>query len=352
VIERRLTPQRWIAWIAVMAALLVAVGLVCSAIGPAPADARGAGVTAWLSKIVRLDLSDGEADILNVRLIRLAAAAVIGFALAAAGVVFQAILRNPLADPFILGVSGGGALGAAVGIVLGVGAWSLRGVSPLPLCAFAGSLGAVAIVYSLSLAGRASSTYVLLLVGVVCNALFAAAIMFLMSMAENEQLQQIAFWLMGSISAALLRWRDVAAAGVLVVGGALGLIAMARSLNLMSLGEETAARLGANVQRTRRLCFVLASLITGAAVSISGLIGFVGLIVPHALRLLLGPDHRLLLPASALGGAIFLMVADTIVRAAFPLGQTQLPVGVITALCGGPFFILLLHRRSGRIFVE
>ena len=321
----------------------VGIALLLAALGAT------AGVSLMLGSASWAEVTE---QIIRVRMTRIVTAAIVGIALGAAGVVFQAVLRNPLADPFILGVSGGGALGAAIGFLIGAGLWTAWPVSPIPLFAFAGSLGAVALVYSLSLAGRSLSTYVLLLVGVVCNALFSALIMLVVSLAPVRRVYEITFWLMGSISETAVQPGELLAAAIAVLAGSAALMLLTRRLNLICLGDDTAERLGVNVVATKRLCFIFASLITGAAVSISGLIGFVGLIVPHAMRLILGPDHRLLLPASAIGGAIFLILADTVVRVSFPIGQTQLPVGVITALVGGPLFILLLHRRPGRAFTQ
>src|SRR5690606_13442021 len=226
------------------------------------------------------------------------------------GVCFQALLRNPLADPFVLGISGGAALGGVA--VLSLGAWLGMGAGAVPLAAFAGALLATALLFGVAGArGRLSAT-TLLLTGVVFNAFASAAIVFLATLGGLTEGTSIFLWLIGTLSVtqpALL----AALAGLLVVGTACAL-PLARALDLLTLGEDTAAQLGVAVERVQRLALVATALVVGGAVSVSGLIGFVGLIVPHALRLLFGPDHRLLVPASLLGGGAFLVACDTVAR--------------------------------------
>lgn len=283
-------------------------------------------------------------EILLVRLRRVFLAAFVGAALACSGVVLQAILRNPLADPYILGISSGAGLGAIVAVLSGLG-WQLWGGSPISVFSFAGALATVWLVWFIGhFAGRAKTTS-LLLAGVVVNAFFAALIMFLVSIARSDELRATIFWLMGNISEKepTVLW----ASGVCVLAGIAALFAASHRLNLLTLGEDEARALGVNAAQTRLLAFALAAFITAVAVSLSGLIGFVGLIVPHAVRLIFGPDHRQLMPLSALVGAAFLVIADTLAR--IVVAPAQLPVGVLTALAGGPFFLILLARYTRRV---
>jgi iron complex transport system permease protein len=278
--------------------------------------------------------------VVGVRLPRVALAALVGASLALAGVLFQALLRNPLADPFILGVSGGAALGGIV--VMTVGAGLGLGYAAVPPASFAGAVATVLLLFAVAGGrGRLSPT-TLLLTGVVFNAFASAAIIFLASTAGLTEGASLFLWLLGSLSdarAEMTGW--VAAFLVLGLGCA---VVLARGLNLLALGEEPAAQLGLEVERTKRILLLATSLTVGAAVSVSGLIGFVGLIVPHLLRLAFGPDHRLLVPAATLAGAAFLVVCDTAARTV--LDGRELPVGAITALLGGPLFLFLLRRRS------
>jgi iron complex transport system permease protein len=275
------------------------------------------------------------------RLPRALAGALVGATLAAAGVVFQGLLRNPLATPFTLGISSGAALGAMLAITFD---WTIgvAGVSAVPIASFAGSIGAVAIVYALS-AGRQRglSTSVLLLAGVTLNAFFSALILFVQYFADFAETFRTLRWLMGDL--------DVSSFQPIVVALPLAAAAFAlfatlpRALNLLSLGADSAGARGIDATRAQRTAFFSASLATGAAVSVGGPIGFIGIIVPHLVRLLVGADHRLVLPASALFGAAFLVACDTVAR--IVIAPVELPVGVITALLGGPFFLWLLVRR-------
>ena len=276
--------------------------------------------------------------IFSIRLPRIIFAGIVGASLSIAGVVFQALLRNPLADPYILGISGGSAVGAITGIVIGAGVVPFG----IPGLAFLGAILTVILVFGIAKTGRELQSNTLLLAGVIVNAFFAAVIMFLISTSRNADLLNIMFWLMGDLS--LATSGEIILTGLFLIAGFILIYIYSRSLNLIVTGEETAIQLGVNVERTKRILFLVASLTTGVAVSVSGVIGFVGLIIPHIMRMLLGSDHRLLLPASLLFGASFLAVADTIARTV--IAPTELPVGVITALCGAPFFIYLLRRRT------
>jgi len=279
----------------------------------------------------------------DVRLPRVLLAGVVGGALAVAGVVFQALLRNPLADPFVLGVSGGAGLGAVIAVAF-AGQITVGGLAGMPIFAFAGALAAIVLVYLLAHTGGAVNLHTMLLAGVVTNAICSSAIMALTVTLSYDQLQTVIFWLMGHLST--MRMVSVGHLALYVLAGLAILLAIGRDLNQMSLGESQAAILGTNVEWTKRLAFLGASLITGGAVAASGIVGFVGLIVPHGMRLLVGPDHRILMPASFLGGAAFLMFADAVARTV--IAPTELPVGVITALIGGPAFLVLLIRRTRR----
>jgi iron complex transport system permease protein len=279
-----------------------------------------------------------RAIVLELRLPRAAMAALIGAGLAVAGAVFQALLRNPLAEPYVLGVSGGSAVAAvAVIAIAGTAApWAV------PLAAFAGGVGAILLVFRIAASvGRALDTRVLLLAGVVIGAFFNALILLLLTFAELETFRSAIFWMMGSLAGAT--WPAVGLLGIYLLPSLLVLLALARPLNLMAIGEDTALYLGTRVEHVKRVAYLVASLLVAAGVATAGIIGFVGLIVPHALRLLWGADHRLLLPGSALAGAIFLLLADAVARTA--AAPVELPVGVVTALIGVPVFVLLLTRR-------
>ncbi len=285
----------------------------------------------------------GPTDIvLRVRLPRVVLAALVGASLAVAGTLFQALLRNPLADPYILGVSGGAALGGVSVLALG-GALGL-GYAAVPPAAFAGAILTILLLFAVAgSAGRLSPT-TLLLTGVVFNAFASAAIVFLASLSGLVEGAGIFLWLIGNLSDARFE-----VAGWVAAFLALGLacaLPLARGLNLLALGEEPAAQLGIDVEWVKRILLGATSLMVGAAVSVSGLVGFVGLIIPHLLRLLFGPDHRLLVPAAALGGGAFLVLCDTVARTL--LSGRELPVGAITAVVGGPLFLVLLRRHHAR----
>ncbi len=299
-----------------------------------------------LSRWIGGELSQNEEAILTqARLPRVVFAGLVGAALAVGGAVFQAVLRNPLADPYILGISGGAALGGTVILVVGtvsVGALAIGA----PVGAFVGALGALAVIFGVERwtpPGRAS-TYVLLLAGVIVNAFAASLIMFLQSVVTARQAQEILFYLMGSLAVEGTSVVVMAMAAAVILGSVLLIYRYAVDLNALSLGDEDAAYLGVDVQRVRRVTVILASLAVAVSVAFSGIIGFVGLVVPHAIRLVVGPDHRVLLPACAFGGAAFLGAADVLVRGGFGLLGTTLPVGVLTSLIGAPIFLYFLWR--------
>jgi len=319
---------------------LVVISLI--ALGTGPSDI---GLTEVVDSLLGRSADSGVAQasvdiVLRVRLPRLILGLLVGAALATAGVIFQALLRNPLADPYVLGVSGGAALAGILVLALG----GLIGVSTqfVPLAAFGGGLLATALLYWVSGGPGRSGPTGLLLTGVVFNAFASAGIVFLASIAGFFDGSRIFLWLIGHLSAV-----EIDAAGLVAASVFVGLVVactLSRNLNLIALGDETAAQLGVPVDAHRRLLLISTSLMVGAAVAVSGLIGFVGLIVPHALRLVIGSDHRLLIPASALSGASFLVLSDTLARTI--LDGRELPVGAVTALLGGPLFIFLLRRAQ------
>lgn len=290
------------------------------------------------------ETSDVAKTILQqVRLPRALLGFMVGCSLASVGVALQALLRNPLADPYVLGVSSGAALGAAVGVLLGAGATFLADAA-LPACGFAGGLLALVVVYRMARDSDRLPIHSLLLAGVILNAIFSALIMFITSIMEPNRSYGMTVWLMGTITAPT--YSGLAGLSVYLSIGLFLLFRQVRVLNVLALGEESARTLGIDTEKAKRFIFMLAALVTGAIVSISGMIGFIGMVVPHAVRLVIGADHRLLLPASALVGGTFLMGADTVARTM--LSPAEIPVGIITALTGGPFFVYLLLRRKDR----
>jgi iron complex transport system permease protein len=275
------------------------------------------------------------------RLPRVVAAALVGASLAAAGVAFQALLRNPLATPDTLGVSSGAALGAMLAITFHFN-FSFAGTATIPLASFAGSIGALGIVYALASARRRGlSTIVLLLAGVTMTAFFQALILFTQYIADFSETFRTVRWLMGSLDVG--SYAPILAALPIVLAAFAMLATLPRSLDLISLGADAAAARGVNVVAAERLTLVSASLATGAAVALAGPVGFIGLVVPHLVRLVVGSDHRLVLPASALFGGAFLIACDAVARTVWSSGE--LPVGIVTALIGGPFFLWLLIRK-------
>lgn len=306
------------------------------------------GLVLLLAAVLALGLALGSAEhpsaeiLWQIRLPRVALAALVGAGLASAGALLQALLHNPLADPYVLGISGGAALGGVLALALGLGS----GIAALsvPGFAFAGALGATALLWAIAGAGGRAPAHSLLLTGVVFNAFASSLIVFATSIADLSRVAGVFLWLIGSIRlVGPLQLAGVAA--LLALGLGVGLY-HAFALNLLSQGDEVATHLGVDVPRTRRAVLLAASLMIGASVAVSGLIGFVGLIAPHLLRMVAGADHRLLLPASALLGAAFLALADTLARSL--LAPNELPVGALTALIGGPLFLVLLRRELAR----
>lgn len=285
-----------------------------------------------------------QAVLLHLRLPRILVGALVGMALGASGATMQGVFRNPLADPGIIGVSAGGALGAVVALALGI-----ERLFPLalPISAFGGAIGAASLVYGISWLGGRATPGTLLLAGVAVSSFFGAVISFVLIALSpySDALRGALFWLFGGLEGR--GWEHARLASPFILGGVLGMVTLARELNLLMLGDEEAHSLGVRVALVRLVLIALASLATGVAVAVSGGIAFVGLVVPHMLRLLFGPDNRVLLPISALGGALFLVGADTLARTV--VSPAEVRVGVITALVGAPFFLFLLVRSKRRI---
>ena len=278
----------------------------------------------------------------GIRLPRVILALLVGGGLAMAGAVFQALLRNPLAEPYILGISGGAATGAVSVMALGLvsqTSWAL------PAASFAGALLAILLVFRVASAADARlDVGVLLLAGVVVGAFFVAILSLILALSDAETVRSAVIWTMGSLAGAT--WRTVLIVGTYTVPTTLALLGLARSLNLMAIGEETASYLGADVERVKKIAYGVASMVTAAGVAATGVIGFVGLIVPHGVRLVIGSDNRALLPISFIAGGAFLTLADLVARTA--LAPAELPIGVITALVGVPLFLVLLRRMVRR----
>jgi iron complex transport system permease protein len=287
-----------------------------------------------------------EAVILDVRLPRIIAGVLIGAALAAAGVLYQGVFKNPMADSYVLGVSAGAAVGASASILAGAGFVFLE-LRLIQVAAFIGALSAMFLVYNLARVGSRVPVTTLLLCGIAVNFFLFAVVGILEILAANR-LHDIVFWLMGGYSN--VYWPNIWAILPFIVIGIVASFFYVRDLNLLAMGEETAHHLGVNVEKSKQILLVLASLITAAAVSVCGLIGFVGLMIPHLTRLVIGPDHRILLPTSTIIGAIFLVLCDDLARVlstSFSTMSTRdWPVGIITMLFGAPFFVLLLKRKK------
>jgi iron complex transport system permease protein len=319
----------------VLAASVLVAGAIAAGVGSSDLDLRD---------VVTALLGGGDPStrgiVIDFRLARVLLAAFVGAALACAGASYQAVLRNPLADPFILGVSGGAALGAVCFIAMSP-ASGLGDSIARPAAAFVGAVATLVALFGLTRFQGRTETTALLLTGVVLNAFDSALIQFFVSAGDPARFQGTLSYLMGAMNAP--SWRALCIVAVLTGAGVVLLLANAHTLNLLALGDEEAAQLGVSVDRATWTIVLAASLITASAVAFTGIIGFIGLIVPHAMRALFGPDHRILIPASALGGAATLMLADAAARTF--IAPAELPVGVVTALVGGPFFLMLLMKR-------
>lgn len=327
---------------AILGALLVVAVLLNAGIGAvqvSPAQIATvllgrAGITTG----VEVDIQR-EQVVWGIRMPRIVLALCVGAGLGMAGASLQAIFRNPLADPGLIGVSSGAALGAIVLIITGV---APLGWASLPLAAFGGALLLTLLVYGLARSDGRTQVVTLILIGVAMNSIAGGLIGLANFLADDAQLRSIVFWTLGSLAGAT--WRTVLPVALATACGLLLLPRYARTLNLIVLGEREAFHLGVNTERMRLIVIALATLIAGAGVAVAGIVGFVGLVVPHLLRIVIGPDHRFLLPASAIGGAILLLGADLVARTI--VTPAELPLGVVTALIGGPYFLFLLRRTT------
>jgi iron complex transport system permease protein len=344
--QQRRTLALWGFGLGLAVAFLLAVGYGALAIPPGPALAI---LAAQIGVELPWEFSrQQEAVLLAIRLPRALAGILVGAALAVSGAALQGLFRNPLADPALIGVSNGAALAAVVTIVFGGSLAPLLPFLPaglmLPLAAFAGGLVATSVVYRIASRDGRTDVATMLLAGVAVNAIAGAGIGLMVFLSDDQQLRDLNYWMLGSLGG--ITWDSLGLAAPFILVGALALPFFARPLNALLLGEIEAVHLGFHVERSKRIIVVLAAMATGTAVAITGVIGFIGLVVPHLVRLTAGPDHRLLLPASALFGASLLLIADLFARTL--VLPAELPIGILTACVGGPFFIWLLLSRRGR----
>jgi iron complex transport system permease protein len=342
---RPLTIWRLLGRCAILALILLVVVLVALKFGAVPVSLYGLGrdLFSVLMGQTNSISSDYGMIISDIRLPRVILGILVGASLSVAGASFQALLRNPLADPYVLGVSSGAALGAVLALIVEPHLAISPSLAALftPLGAFIGAAATIAVVYFLGRREGQIDSSTLLLAGIVSASFLSAIIMFLMTTLTGRDLHGMQFWLMGDLSISLqqnLRW--VLGVGFVVATGVI--YTTAADLNLLLSGEKEAMHLGVDVRRVRLVVYVAASILTGLAVSVSGAIGYVGLLVPHVMRLIFGSDHRILIPATAFGGAIAVVIADTLARTV--VAPNELPVGAMTALAGAPLFLYLLRR--------
>jgi len=288
------------------------------------------------------DISQSHIVIIKkIRFPRILLSALVGTALAGSGVVFQGIFKNPMAEPYVLGVSSGAAFGATLAIVFGFGATTALGMGSTAIMAFIGAITATFVVYNISRVGNKTPVVTLLLAGIALSFLLSSLISLLMTF-NREKVEKIVFWTMGSVSAA--SWKHVMLCTPVILIGSMIFTIFARDLNAMLLGEDSAKNLGIEVEKLKKILLIIASIVSASAVSVSGIIGFVGLVIPHVMRLIVGPDHRVLIPFTLVSGAIFMVIADTLARILIP--PTEIPVGIVTSLFGAPFFIYLLYKNK------
>jgi len=280
--------------------------------------------------------------VLSIRLPRILLAAIVGSVLAVVGTTYQAVFKNPMADPYVMGVSSGAAFGATIGILLKLNV-GILGFGATSILAFAGALITTFIVYNLARVGNKISTTSILLAGIVMSSILSSGISIMMIF-NHDELARIVNWTMGSFNSA--SWEQIMVIVIPVALGLIFLVSLSREMNAIVLGEEEAQNIGVNVERVKKMILITASLLSACVVSVSGIIGFVGIIVPHLFRLIFGADHKVILPVSAIGGGIFLLISDTIARTIVP--GFEIPVGVITSLFGGPFFLYLLKKSKSK----
>lgn len=330
-------------------AVLLGAGILLSAmlgqLPVAPSDVVGSILRAlWIPNPWAPDDEVIESSLWFVRFPRIVMAIVVGAALATAGAVMQAIFGNPLAEPGVVGVSSGAALGAAIAISLGLTGVGLFDDSGVALLAFVGGLAATLLVYLVSRANGRTEVVTLLLTGIAVNAFGGAGLAFVLFSTSTANREQIVFWQLGSLNGAL--WREVAIVAVVAAVGVVVAVLLGRRYDLLALGERNARHLGLDVERLRLVSIVVVALLTGVGVAFVGIISFVGLVVPHVIRMLLGPRHRSLILFSAFGGAVLMLVADLLARTV--VSGAELPIGMLTSLVGGPFFFFLLWRQRRR----
>ncbi len=331
---------------AILLALVLVVALISLSLGPV--DIPTSHVAAIILSSIGFDVAEfartEQLVIDQIRLPRIIVGASVGMALGVAGATMQGLFRNPMADPGIIGVSAGGALGAVIAIATGTAALFFLA---LPVFAFVGAMAAAFLVYGIAAVGGRFSMATLLLAGVAVNAFLGAIVSaIIIVLPDNEALREILFWLAGGLDSR--SWEHVRIATPLIVASTAVLLLMSRDLNLLMLGDDEARSMGVRVGATRIVLLAAAALATGAAVAVSGTIAFVGLIIPHTLRLVLGPDNRVLIPLSALAGAVFVILADTVARTI--IEPAEFRVGILTAFVGAPFFILLLIKNKRQVY--
>lgn len=343
-----LTFQRWVTIIGGLAIASLIVCVLSLQFGATKIDLRTVMTVLsrwWGSGVPDTAGIDTSATIMfHIRLPRVLTGFLVGGSLAVVGVTLQALLRNPLADPYVLGVSSGAALGVSLAMLFGIGT-TLAFLPGLPLFGFIGGLLSLVVMYRLARSQGRLPIQSVLLAGVILNAMLTALIMFITSIMDPNRSAGLIAWLMGSLTVS--NYGMLSMFALYVLGGASLLLQKAQTMNILTFGEETARSLGVDTERVKKRLFFLAALLTGAVVSVSGMIGFVGMIVPHAVRMLVGSDHRVLLPASIFAGGMFLVAADTVARTI--LAPTEIPVGIVTALTGGPMFLYLLLWRKDQL---
>ncbi len=343
--------RRTIKYVFILLLVLLFLILIASAVGSASLGLKETSLVIvslipGLRNIIDADALNAQSVVIisKIRLPRIFMSIVVGIALASAGVIFQGIFRNPMADPYIIGVSAGASFGATIGLLFTTSIRFLS-ISATNIFAFIGAIAATFIVYNISRIRNKTSVLTLLLAGVALSALFSAVNSFIYIFRSHD-LAKVIFWLMGGLTSS--SWQQLSVTGPIVLVLLLVTGFFMKDLNLISLGDERAAQLGVNIDRVKVLLLILASLSAAAAVSVAGIIGFVGLITPHIVRIIVGPDHRILYPTSAIAGAVLLLGSDTIARMA--LSPREIPVGIITSVIGVPFFIYLLMRSKKKVF--
>ena len=331
---------RWLLWVSVLIGVLLAVTMFSLGVGSVSIPVRE--IISLLSH--RNEQGTEYTILFNIRLPRILLGIAVGGALSIAGVILQGMFRNPLVEPYTLGIAGGAALGVCLNIVLRLS--NTMGVLALPISGFLGAIIVIITIYTLSLNKGVLKIQGLLLTGVMISFICSSLIMLIMAISRTEDLHGIIFWTMGSLETS--RWILIKIALVTSLSGLIISYFYSIDLNAFTLGEEEALHLGINIERTKKLLFVLASLLTGCSVAVTGIIGFVGLVIPHFMRLLVGTDHRILLIASYLSGAAFLVLCDTLARTI--IAPMELPVGVVTGIIGGTLFVYALSRRPTHFF--